>query len=171
MDYKNGKIYKIVCDETNMTYYGSTCSKLTKRLNAHKSNKNACMTKYMTNPKIYLVEDYPCERKEQLTMRERYYIENNECCNKMKKLNRTDEEKKEYNKEYIKVNREILNEKKKEFHNKNRCKIIEKKKEIYQNKKEELKKKIICECGTEIRETNYIRHTKSKKHLKLLSLI
>ena len=32
MDYKNGKIYRIVCEETGRQYIGSTCSTLVKRL-------------------------------------------------------------------------------------------------------------------------------------------
>jgi len=36
MDYKNGKIYKLVNDELGLTYYGSTCTELRKRLHQHK---------------------------------------------------------------------------------------------------------------------------------------
>ena len=35
------------------------------------------------NCEIVWIEDYPCERKEQLTARERYYIENINCVNKL----------------------------------------------------------------------------------------
>lgn len=96
VNYQDGKIYKVVCDETGMIYYGSTTQPLYKRAWSHRNN-NGCMTKDMTNPKIYLVEDYPCERKEQLLMRERYYIDNNECCNKLNPI-RTIEEKKQLEK-------------------------------------------------------------------------
>ena len=38
-DYKDGKIYKIVCDNTGLTYYGSTCEKhLSRRLSRHRNN-------------------------------------------------------------------------------------------------------------------------------------
>ena len=38
-DYKEGKIYKIVCDNTGLTYYGSTCeNRLSRRLSKHRSN-------------------------------------------------------------------------------------------------------------------------------------
>ncbi len=39
-DYQKGKIYKIVCDETNLTYYGSTVQPLAKRLSQQKEQKN-----------------------------------------------------------------------------------------------------------------------------------
>jgi len=84
-DYSKSKIYKIVCDETELTYYGSTIQPLYKRLSQHKNLLNTekkCKTNKMINPKIYLVEEFPCDNKEQLLSRERYYIENNECCNK-----------------------------------------------------------------------------------------
>ena len=92
VNYSNGKIYKIYSDETDLVYYGSTTRKLCERLAEHKidvkrSGKNGrsittglLLKDYIC--KIVLVEDYPCERKEQLLMRERFYIENNNCINK-----------------------------------------------------------------------------------------
>ena len=58
-NYLNGKIYKIVCNETNLTYYGSTVQTLKKRLSQHKENKNIkkYTTNKMTNPEIYLIEE------------------------------------------------------------------------------------------------------------------
>ena len=81
--YQNAKIYKVVCDITNTTYYGSTINELHKRLYAHKKENNCCRTKIMKDPKIFLVENYPCENVEQLKQRERWYIENYECINKV----------------------------------------------------------------------------------------
>jgi hypothetical protein len=91
-DYKNGKIYKIVNDKLGLTYYGSTTQILSQRMGGH----IACKKKYdkgefhnLTsfqlldgNQKIYLVEKYPCNDKNELERRERYYIENNDCVNK-----------------------------------------------------------------------------------------
>mmetsp|Transcript_32665 Transcript_32665/g.38319 ORF Transcript_32665/g.38319 Transcript_32665/m.38319 type:complete len:103 (+) Transcript_32665:95-403(+) len=50
VNYKNGKIYKIVCNETNEIYIGSTTQTLTDRLCQHVSkfkhnNPRACMFK------------------------------------------------------------------------------------------------------------------------------
>ena len=84
-NYLNGKIYKIVCNETNLTYYGSTVQTLKKRLSQHKENKNIkkYTTNKMTNPEIYLIEAYPCNTKEKLWKRERHYIQTNECVNRI----------------------------------------------------------------------------------------
>ena len=85
VNYKNGKIYKLVNDELNLTYYGSTCDELRKRLYGHKTKANKCMSKIMFENgevKIYLVEKFPCNDRIELNQRERFYIENNECINK-----------------------------------------------------------------------------------------
>jgi len=99
-NYQNGKIYKITAG--NLTYYGSTTQPLSKRLTNHISEKNNNLNKKcssfplldMPDCKIILVEDYPCERREQLLARESYYIESNECVNKNRPF-LTDEQKKQ----------------------------------------------------------------------------
>jgi predicted GIY-YIG superfamily endonuclease len=85
VDYSKGKIYKIVHQASGLVYYGSTCSTLKKRFTDHKS-KLKCSSKKLfqyddTIPEIFLVEEYPCESKEELLRRERFYMENNECVN------------------------------------------------------------------------------------------
>jgi len=191
VNYQNGKIYKILCDETGLTYYGSTTQRLSDRLSGHKRKKenvgkNVCMTKVMTNPKIYLVEDYPCDRKEQLLMRERFYIENNECCNKLIPL-RT-------RKEYYLDNKEVIDKKKKEYTKKNKDKKKEydlERQKIYYDcccganvrlankarheiggRHKEFKKITEfydCECGSTIKWNTKSRHFRSKKHQKFIS--
>ena len=52
------------------------------------------------NCKIYLVELYPCETKEELFAREGYYIKNNKCVNK-NVAGRTRKEHQEDNKEIL----------------------------------------------------------------------
>jgi len=138
VNYQNGKIYKLVCDETGFTYYGSTTQTLSKRLADHKGRYNGCMTKYMINPKIYLVEDYPCDRKEQLLQRERDFIENNECCNKCLPIITI--EKKEYYIKYRKDNLEMRKKYEKEYGIKNREEISKKNKEYYINNLDRFKK-------------------------------
>ena len=86
-NYSNSKIYKIVCKTTGLTYYGSTTATLKSRLRDHtyyKKGNRDCSSQPIidgNNSEIVLVEDYPCETKEELLWRERYYIENNECVN------------------------------------------------------------------------------------------
>lgn len=86
-NYKNGKIYKITAE--NLTYYGSTTQSLSKRLAEHRNTKkykpNSNFSSFplldMLDCKIVLVEDYPCERREQLLAREAYYIRFYICVN------------------------------------------------------------------------------------------
>ena len=101
--YKLGKIYKITAGD--LTYYGSTIQRyLSSRLSGHRQDyrkwssdksEDYCYSFKLfeidINPTITLVEDCPCERKEQLKARERHYIENNTCVNRYVP-NRTDEE-------------------------------------------------------------------------------
>jgi len=140
VNYQNGKIYKIVNDTIGMVYYGSTAEKnLSSRMAKH---RNACKKKinstyekwgYIKDCKIFLVESFPCETKYELEARERFYIENNECCNKVIPT-RTP---KEYKIDNIEKDRMWA----KKSYDKNREKLLKQKAEYYQRKKEEIKKK------------------------------
>jgi hypothetical protein len=80
--YKNGKIYTIrYKNDDSLIYVGSTIGPLYKRFAHHKTdsknpkNENNHLYKKMREYDINdwyieLYEDYPCERKEQLTQRE-----------------------------------------------------------------------------------------------------
>ena len=84
--YSNGKIYKIVDKTTDMIYVGSTIQKLADRLKEHEykykyflsGKKTANLTSFKIlenkNYKIELIENFPCENKQDLTKREGYYI-------------------------------------------------------------------------------------------------
>ena len=189
--YENGKIYKIVNDELNLTYYGSTISTLTKRLSQHKAptNLNSSTTSKILfsteiKPKIYLVELFPCNLKIELLQRERYYIENNDCINKTIP-SRTAKEWREDNKdelilkskEYRSDNKEVLTINKKIYYEDNKEKICLKSKEYRSNNKEIVsikdklrrnKEKITCLCGSIIATYNTRKHEKTKKHLNFI---
>jgi len=162
VNYQNSKIYKIVCDETNTVYFGSTTQSLSVRLAGHKSHKN-CMVKDMTNPKIYLIEDYPCDRKEQLIMRERYYIENNECINK-RIPGRTHKERHQVNKESIQIFQ------KQYYQNviKNNLEKLEDRKK-YKKTYRDKKYMYTCECGSVVLRETKNNHFKTKKHQNFIS--
>ena len=122
-DYQLAKIYKITGN--GLTYYGSTCQALSKRLAKHKDDKRVYNQGNLNNKmssfeildaidcNICLVELYPCNSREELLMRERFYIENNECVNKVCPI-RTTEELKQKKKEEKKLYYERHPEKKKE---------------------------------------------------------
>lgn len=81
MDYKNGKIYKLQCDDGHF-YIGSTATELHKRFYLHKSNSkqapNTRVYKHIDGKwdsvRIVLVEEFPCENKNQLRRKEDEYI-------------------------------------------------------------------------------------------------
>ena len=95
--YASGKIYKVVDNGYTMCYYGSTVEPLSRRMASHRAHYkllgegkrshrmsvfdifDACGVEQC---KIELVEEFPCESKEQLRKREGFYILNNECVNK-----------------------------------------------------------------------------------------
>jgi hypothetical protein len=146
--YKNGKIYKIVCNETGETYYGSTIQKLNKRMNEHRSKKKVCMSRQIIDRNNYyceLIEDYSCNNRYELETRERWYIENNACINKQIPT-RTKKEWRKNNKEYLKEwfnqyyedNKEKSKEYYKEYRQNNKEKSKEYNKEYYQQNKEKL---------------------------------
>ena len=115
-NYLLSKIYKLVCDDEDLIYYGSTTQLwLASRLSGHKQSylkkeKKGVESKRLYdvgNVKIILVEKYPCETKEELLQRERWYIENNTCVNKRCPI-RSEEERKVLNKIYRTENKESL---------------------------------------------------------------
>jgi predicted peptidase len=94
-NYQLGKIYKIICNTTGLTYYGSTCEptlarRLVGHVHAHKCWKSGKKVTLIASLKvieggnytIVLVELFPCDIKMELHKRERYHIETNECVNK-----------------------------------------------------------------------------------------
>ena len=205
IDYQQGKIYKIYNDDIpDKVYYGSTCSTLVKRLHQHKNGfgkvKNKCTSSVLfPGAKIVLVEKYPCNDKDELTKRERYYIENNECVNKCitgrtpkewhQDNKRSKEDIKKKNKEYYIKNKTKLISKvtkqrennidkrlkyEKEYRIKNKKEIKKKNKEYrIKNKKEITKKRkeqIGCRvCKCMVNKEHFERHTKTKKHINKLN--
>ena len=146
-DYQKGKIYKIVSFQTDKIYIGSTVQPLYKRFSAHKKDykrylNGTCNYMYSyeiikyDDVEIILLEDYPCERKEQLHARERYHIESNiDKCFNHAIPTRT-------HKEYL----EIYNEQNKE--------------KLQQQRKEQT----FCQCGGRYQRSAKSTHFKTTKH-------
>lgn len=149
-NYKAGKIYAIRSHQTDLVYIGSTTQPLSKRLAEHKhktKTKNISSKQLFSYEDVYieLIEDYPCETKEQLNRREGEIIRNTNCVNK-RIAGRTKKEHYEDNREtliqekriYEKKNRDIILERRREYREKNRDRINEKKKEYYEANKEKI---------------------------------
>jgi GIY-YIG catalytic domain len=149
VNYQKGKIYKII-GGSGQTYIGSTTTSLRQRLVEHKSVKKRyengkIISKNSVFPildeanyDIILIENYPCNNKEELHSRERYWIETINCVNKIIPT-RTKEEYRQHYKDKIKED----------------------------NKKWEEKnnKQMNCECGgTYMSSKHKARHLRTKKH-------
>ena len=83
-NYENAKIYKLVCDDKELIYYGSTARKnLNRRFSTHVHSPPLCCKQMFDvgNVKIVLVEECPCSSRAEMLIRERYYIDNNVCLN------------------------------------------------------------------------------------------
>jgi hypothetical protein len=88
MNYSNGKIYKIISNQTNEIYIGSTTKKyLCDRFASHtyhyrqwKNNLFNYLTSFeilqYADAKIILIETFPCKSKDELLAREQYWIDN-----------------------------------------------------------------------------------------------
>jgi hypothetical protein len=140
-DYHNGKIYKIT-DGVGV-YIGSTTVPLSQRLAEHKNSKRQyekgnrkrkCTSYEVLNDEsvITLLEDFPCERKEQLLSRERYHIENNACINKCMPI-RTEEEMKQAKLQYRQANNSAICERNKVYNLKNKEKITKSRRQYREN--------------------------------------
>jgi group I intron endonuclease len=125
--YANGKIYRLVNNVDDEFYVGSTCGKLSKRKNEHKS-----LTKSKPHIKIYqhlnnigwenvsivLIEEYPCENKMELLRRERHWVDElNPSLNKQVPT-RTQQQYRDDNKDRIR-------QRDASYYEKNRTRIIE----------------------------------------------
>ena len=155
VNYKDGKIYRLVNKDSGLIYYGATCVSLSKRFSTHKSQYKLfntgripyCPTSFAilktNNYDIELIEKYPCNNRAELYQRERYYIENNECINKKIPF-RHDDEKEKIRKEYYSNNKEAYKRyykkniaKIKKYITENRDKYLESSKNYYLNHKKE----------------------------------
>jgi len=172
VNYQNGKIYKIESLEGKCMYIGSTCQKLCVRMAGHRASmkKNRGTTskevlKY-TDAKIYLIENYPCDSKEELLRKEGEYIRKLDCVNTTV-AGRTDKEyyndtKDNKRAQWLADNKDKIQK----YLNDNKDKIREQNKRRYAEKR---KIKINCICGSYIQKYDIVKHNKTKKHIKFIT--
>jgi hypothetical protein len=160
--YAKAKIYKVVDKAYTMCYYGSTTQQLSRRMNCHRDHyKLFCEgrfgrrlsvfdifdTRGVDDCKIELVEECPCDSKEQLNKREGFYIQSNECVNK-RIAGRTGAE-------WLSANPEKMKIYKARWRSANPEKV----------KEMGIKTKPCDVCGIVCRSGDLARHKRTKKHL------
>ena len=107
-DYQKGKIYKLWSPSKNLVYYGSTTQSISQRLTDHIKRKRYNKQRQYTSNiildcedyKIEVIEECPCNNRQQLERKEGEYIKANECVNKYV-AGRTDKEWREDNRQHL----------------------------------------------------------------------
>ena len=184
VDYSKAKIYKIVDLETDECYIGSTCqATLANRLSGHvrnykryKKGKSNNVTSFKIiendNYDIQLIENFPCDSKDELHAREGYWIRKTDCVNR-NISGRTIDEWKIDNKDKIRERQKRYRNDNKakicEYREKNKGKTKEYKKEYCQKNRDKLTEKVDCECGSSVRKCDLSRHKKSTKHKNFIN--
>jgi len=171
-DYSKGKIYKIVNDENDKFYIGSTVQKLCDRMTNHRTDKKFKCAIHklgidLYNCSIILIENYPCKNNEELRTKEREYFDKykKECKDIFLNIRRpiiTKEEKKELHR----IKSKEWNKKNKEKYNK-----LQNTEEYKKKREKNTKTKITCECGRTITKGHLSDHKKTKIHQAYIALI
>jgi len=129
---QHGQVYKIISDQCDCVYIGSTVYPLEDRPKSHLSHYKRCKKGLIKSNirvnriisqegkiEIVLLEEYEYENKFELYSRERYWIEKTENCINKQLPGRTREEyliTTEYYKKYYQRNKKYLNEKYKQYY-------------------------------------------------------
>ena len=136
--FMNGKIYKIINDDSSKCYIGSTCESLHERMLRHgqqyrfyKKHGKGWATVFdmfdecgIENCKIELIELYPVSSRKELHIREGFHITKNPCVNNLIMGQSSYEQKHKY---YM-DNHEYFKERKKEWYQRTRETRLEKQK-------------------------------------------
>ena len=204
--YQNGKIYCIWSYETEEIYIGSTYNELDHRLKGHKKKYSQMLNgKKVGNRKSFeilkygdaqigIIEEYPCNTKQELLRREGELQQQIKCVNKLiagqtdkewRILHKTDlldygkkyrvEHKDELQKKrkiYVKKNENLMKEKRKEKYRENKNDMNKKSREYQKKNIEQINKnrgvKFDCQCGGHYTLRHKARHLKTKQHIKWL---
>jgi len=189
--WENGCIYMLRHKddvELQNIYIGSTTNFRGRKYEHKKSCNNVNHTNYNQAKYQYIranggwdnwimvwLEDYPCKSKRELEKKEDEVMLQYQ--NKLNQIRAclTDEERKQYQKEwyennkekkkeYYETNKEQISEYQKEYYENNKEKIKEYSKEYRDNNKEKIYEKITCDiCGCESVRKNIHRHQKTIK--------
>ena len=178
VNYALGKIYQLVSSKTNDIYIGSTCQSLSERFAQHKykPTSSSYMIMQFDDAKIVLIEDFPCERKEQLLQREYHHIkENTENIINLLAPIRSEKQRQQDNKEKIREQKKIYcknNADKIKLYPSNSLEYMHKhNQDYYKNNKEYLCSKYTCSCGKTLSISGKSAHEKTLKHKEANTII
>ena len=172
VNYQDGKIYKIICNVTNLVYIGSTCQRLSQRLACHvsdykswKSGKKNYITSYKIleggNYDIVLIKQVKCNNKEELYAEERKAIESMKCVNRIHPTRTY--------KQYRVANQDKI----KQLYEDNKAELLKQMKQYNEANKDKIKEqqsqKFTCECGGKYLHGNKSIHFKTIKHQKFIN--
>jgi hypothetical protein len=154
--YLSGKIYKIISDECEQIYIGSTCEELDKRFDGHMRHYTSYLAgKYnyvssfdilrFEDARIELIELYSCNSKAELEKKEGEHVRNNNC-----------------------VNMRIPGRSKSEYRVDNRERLSTEEKKYYQKNIEKINERLECCCGKFTTRQNASQHRKSKFHINFI---
>lgn len=197
--YDEGKIYKVICSESDYFYIGSTCTTLRNRLKEHKKTAkkepNRPFYSYFNNvgwdtAEIKLLENYPCSNRNELLKKENEYIskfiKEENCLNSQHSY--TGLTQQAYKQKWYKENKDDILDDRKQYYEDNKEEILERVKKYTDNHKEEKKEylseyytknkakltakhkeRFECECGSTYSYKNKQQHMRSTKHQNFLS--
>jgi len=196
-NYQQGKVYKIVCNKTGKCYIGSTCEPtLARRLANHVLKYKQYLKTGKIDTRSYeiiesgdydivLVESVPCNSKDELYVRERHWILNTDCVNRVKQQGLINEiGNVAYRKLYNQENKERVRQVGKLYYQKykdkkaayqkiylevNKDKIKAQVKQYHERNKDKLNEKHDCECGGRYTTQSKARHAKSIIHQSFVS--
>lgn len=132
--YRHGKIYRLICEDSHF-YIGSTITSLEKRFGCHlyMIEKRLCGGKYahmytipINEIQIELIEQFPCDTREQLRQRENTYIaryKDDPLCMNTCRAYREEDDKKKHDAAYYRNNRESIKKVQQLYYEKNRERI------------------------------------------------
>jgi group I intron endonuclease len=168
---RTGRIYKIIHNQSNLVYVGSTFNILRQRWATHKASYKRgykisiypYFLKYgIENFKMILIKEYQVENRAHMEAYEQLWINKLKPINKQCAFNLLKKEKeKKYNKEYREKNKEEIREKDKKYREKYREKI----KDNREKNKEKIReyraqKKHCSQCGKLLSISNLSKHKK-----------
>jgi adenylate kinase family enzyme len=168
--YQKGKIYKITDTSYSKCYIGSTTESLAQRMARHRKiyglERRQCSAALLfdefgvENCKIELVEEFPCENREQLRKREGFHIQDTVCVNKnFAGRSRS---------EYCEANKDQINKNRREYYHANKEALTQRRHDYEVANKEKLTARSLqyCEANRDkIAERRHRYYEQNKEQL------